>query len=244
MNILTSIEDLQSFIADLIENDDAKSSYYAPVFVIGDELIEYVAKESKCNKIIPCQKETGIDTEKVRELPCTTVFLDMNDGKFSYRKLHHIDKRYCFAVTNEGATIYLFSYTKNGKSVLCLHDSVNYTYLPPEWVVQHPSPNKIGTFTEKKICEWANWLIKRQAAAYSNQYDCQHCFDKFVEDLRARGYNPKILMQHEIGEVFANGLKMRFIVSTHPVVNTDITLRVRTQGIETFDALAHNNYKE
>lgn len=244
MEIITSIEDLQSKIADLTEADDAKSSYFVTVQIIGDELIEYAAKECKCEEIIPYQKATEINTEKVREMPYTTISLDMNNGKFSYPKLHHIEKRYCFAVTNEGATIYLFPYRKNGKSVLYMCDSVNYTYLPPEWLVSHPMPNKIGTFTEKKICEWADFLVKRQAAAYSNQYDCQHCFDKFVEDLMARGYKPHIITPHELGEVFANGLKMRFFVITRPVVNTDITLRVRTQGIETFDALAHNNYKE
>jgi hypothetical protein len=123
-----------------------------------------------------------------------------------------------------------------------LCDDIAYSYLPHDWLVSHPMPSRIGTFTEKKICEWANWLAKRSLAAANNQEDCYRCFEKFVADLEDKGYKPSIITPHELGEVYANGIHMRFFTCASPHVNTEITLEARTQGIETFYALANNDY--
>lgn len=244
MKNITTKEELRAAVTDFQKGKDKNVSYYEPINVIGDELISHVAELCGCSKFIDEKLKTNIDTNNVCEVPYIIVNLDMNNGEFHYRKERAFAVHSCFAVSNGDSTIYLFPHCRSGKNTMYLCDNIVYSYLPPDWLISHPMPSRIGTFTEKKICEWANWLVKRGLAAANNQDDCYRCFDEFVADLESRGYKPRVITPHELGEVCANGIHMRFFTCGHPRVNTDITLRVRTQGIETSYALANNNYKE
>jgi hypothetical protein len=187
-------------------------------------------------------------------IPCITpsYYYDARDQRGGLTDIYTHSKIGCLVRYN-GVLLdhYKKHYNSDLREFRLFNDQTDYrTYLPYKWGENNPSPNFVGTITDKKINDWLNWLNLRKAAAEEVRNLSENRVALFMEKIR--GFNTSGCSDYKItensGYFVRNGLRYSYEIETGGYISESIKVDTtcNLSNVDTlgkFELMTTGNFK-
>lgn len=233
MENFSQVEKVQAEMKALAKERFAKDGYSAQatehIAFVGEDAIRAFAEQFKC---IAIKFAPQIKT----------------DGKTRARIIPYIFGRYSYYISQQGENGKFGEFIKwSGIESLIEFDGIlfrgwdrieqgkpcrlqiynddtdYYNYLPSDWEMKNPQPNKVGTITDKKMSQWKDWLLARQKSANDKKMEREGNVAKFFAEIAKIPSSECKTMEigKNRGRIVRNGLCLRYSIQ-NGVVSTSI----------------------
>ena len=106
--------------------------------------------------------------------------------------------------------------------------SIYREYLPYNYEQTHPTPQRVGTLTDKKLSQWKEWLLERKRVYDGIKNQNKDNADSFLNQVRSIDSSKctEYDVQETRGRIVRNGIQFSYQISNRNIVSTKLEVCV------------------